>query len=41
MHPHAPPRHPATQADVYEELSNPWGDAMRCNDEMEELSVRG
>jgi len=26
---------------VYEELSNPWGDAMRCNDEMEELSVRG
>ena len=30
----------AEEADVYEELSNPWGDAMRCNDEMEELSAQ-
>lgn len=35
-----PPIYPATQADVYEELSNPWGEAMQCNDEMEQLSAR-
>eukprot|EP00964_Phaeocystis_antarctica_P009299 scaffold5041_cov85-Phaeocystis_antarctica.AAC.3 len=35
-----PPIHPATQADVYEELSNPWGEAMQCSDEMEQLSAR-
>ena len=34
------PTNPPTQADVYEELSNPWGDAMQCNDEMEQLSAR-
>ena len=34
-----PFHHPTTQADVYEELSNPWGEAMQCNDEMEQLSA--
>ena len=36
---HHPTTYPSTQADVYEELSNPWGEAMQCNDEMEQLSA--
>ena len=30
----------AEEADVFEELSNPWGEAMQCNDEMGQLSAQ-